>query len=145
MFITDEAAKIPIPSALFGEQEQSYWGYVKLHIHAPWFYCAYVAEYEDGGKFTHMIFLSHLAQLQQMSQMEGLEITELHVSLPAYMTKQDWWMMRPLASVWEGEAPGGGSTEQVYVTLDGERFCINPRIADENQLADKRLLYPISH
>lgn len=58
MFITDEAAKIPVPSALFGGQDSTYWGYVKQHLHTPWFYCVYAQEYEDGGTFRQMIQLS---------------------------------------------------------------------------------------
>jgi hypothetical protein len=61
------------------------------------------------------------------------------------MTNQGMWIMRPLVSIWEGEVPGDGSTELVYITSDGQRFCLNEQIADENQLADNRLLYPISH
>jgi hypothetical protein len=145
MFITDEAAKIPIPSALFGGQELSYWGYVKLHLHAPWFFCEYETEYEDGGKFRKMIELSHPTQLEQLFLVTGIDVVEVQVVLPSHMTKQGIWIMRPLASIWEGEVPGDESTELVYITSDGERFCLNEKVTDENQLADKRLLYPISH
>lgn len=145
MFITDEAAKIYVPSALFGGQESSYWGYVKLHLHAPWFFCVYEAKYEDGGKFRKMIELSHPTQLEQLSLVNEIEVVEVQVVLPSHMTNQGMWIMRPLVSIWEGEVPGDGSTELVYITSDGQRFCLNEQIADENQLADNRLLYPISH
>ena len=120
MLITDEAAKIPIPSALFAGQESSYWGYVKLHIHVPWFHCSYTVEYEDGGKFTEMIFLSQPEQLQQMVLTEGLEITDLQIVLPRHLSKQGLWVMRPLAAIWAGEVPGDSYTELVYVTSTGE-------------------------
>lgn len=147
MFITDETAKIPIPSALFGGEDSNYWGYVKLHIHAPWFFCMYVAQYEDGGEFRHMIFLSRDQQLQEMSRMEGIEIVEVQVVLPFHMTKQDRWIMAPLVAIWEGEIPGEDFTELVYVTMDGHRFSFNGKVADENQLVNKRLFYqsPIEH
>lgn len=144
MFITDEAAKIPTLSALFGCPELSYWSHVEHHLHLPWFHCSYIGEDEDGEKFTHMIFLSRPEQLQQMALTEGLEITELQIVLPGHMSKQGQWVMRPLAEIWAGEVPGEGCTELVYVTSAGERFCFNEEISDENQLADKRLLYPTS-
>lgn len=145
MFITDETAKMPIPSALFGDEDSSYWGYVKLNLHAPWLHCVYEAKSEDGGEFRHMIFLSHPEQLQEMSKMEGIEIIEVQVVLPSHMTRQDKWIMSPLASIWEGKTPGEDYTEVVYVTLDGRRFSFSGKITNENQLTDKRLLYPISH
>ncbi len=145
MFITDEAAKIPIPFELFGGWESSYWGYVKQHLHTPWFYCMYEQEYEDGEKFRHMIQFGHPAQLEQLSLVSGIEVVEVQVVLPSHMTKEDMWIMRPLVSIWEGEAPGDDSTELVYITSAGERFCLNEKVTDENQLTDKRLLYPISH
>lgn len=141
MFITDETAKMPIPSALFGGGESNYWGYVKLHIHAPWFFCVYVSQYEDGGEFRHMIFLSRDQQLQEMSRMEGIIIEEVQVVLPFHMTKKNRWIMTPLASIWEGEIPGEDYTELVYVTLDGNRFSFNGELADEDQLLNKRLFY----
>lgn len=145
MFITDDVGKIPVPSALFGGSDSSYWGYVKLHLHVPWFHCVYEAEYEDGGEFRHMILLSHHAQLKEMSQVDGIKILEVQVVLPSHMTSQDTWIMSPLASIWEGEIPGDDYTEVVYVTQDGRRFSFNRTVTNENQLADKRLLYPISH
>ena len=145
MFITDEAAKIPVPSALFGGQDSTYWGYVKQHLHAPWFYCVYAQEYEDGQKFRQMIQLSHPTQLEQLFLVGGIEVVEVQVVLPSHMTSEDRWIMSPLASIWEGELPGDGSTALVYITSNGERFCLNEKVTDENQLADKRLLYPIAH
>lgn len=145
MFITDEAAKIPVPSALFGGQDSTYWGYVKQHLHTPWFYCVYAQEYEDGGTFRQMIQLSHPTQLEQLFLVSGIEVVEVQVVLPSHMTSQDRWIMSPLASIWEGEVREDESTELVYITSDGERFCLNEKVTNENQLADKRLLYPISH
>lgn len=146
MFITDATAKIPIPSALFGEENSDYWGYVKLHIHTPWFFCVYAVPYEDGEEFMHMIFLSRDQQLQEMSQME-IKILEVQVVLPFHITKQDRWIMAPLASIWEGEIAGEDYTELVYVTLDGRRFSSNGKVSDESQLVNKRLFYqtPIEH
>jgi hypothetical protein len=141
MFITDEAAKMPVPSVLFGGQESSYWGYVKQHLHTPWFYCVYAQEYEDGGKFMDMIHLSHPTQLEQLSLVSGIEVVEVQVVLPSHMTNQDKWIMSPLASIWEGEVPEDDSTELVYITSDGQRFCTNQQITKEDQLADKRLFY----
>lgn len=141
MFITDEIGKMPIPPALLGGEDSSYWGYVKLHLHTPWFYCVYQTEDEDGGEFRHMILLSHHAQLQDMSHMDGIEIVEVQVVLPAHITNQGRWIMSPLASIWEGEMPGEDYTECVYVTLSGHRFSFNGKVTNENQLADKRILF----
>lgn len=145
MFITDEIGKMPMPRALFGGEDSNYWSYMRLHLHAPWFHCVYAAEYEDGGEFRHMIFLSHHKQLQDLSRTEGIEIVEVQIVLPSHMTKQGMWIMSPLASIWEGETPEDDYTETVYVTLDGRRFTFYGKVKDENQLADKRLLYSISH
>lgn len=139
MFITDEVGKLPIPSAL-GEHDSTYWAYVKQHLHAPWFYCVYAVEYEDGGKFRHMILLGDTVQLEQLSRIREIEVVELQVVLPGYVTGQSRWIMTPLASIWEGEVTDG-STERLFVTQAGERFCFNKDITDENQLGDKRLLY----
>lgn len=141
MFITNEAGKMHIPSALLGGEDFSYWGYVKQHLHFPWFYCVYTEGYEGDGKSRHMALLSHPAQLQQMSQMEGIEVVEVQVVMPSHMTNEGRWIMNPLASIWEGELPGDGSTEVVYITSDGRRFCINENIKNEDQLFDKRALY----
>ena len=140
MFITDEAAKMPMPSALFGGEDSTYWSYVKQHIHAPWFYCVYAVEYEDGMKFRHMILLNEPVQLEQLSQVREIEVVEVQVVLPGHVTGQGRWIMTPLASIWEGDAPDG-SWERVFVTQAGERFCFNKKITDENQLGDKRLLF----
>lgn len=141
MFITDEASKIAVPSALSGGQESSYWGYVKLHLHTPWFFCVYEAEYEAGGKSRKMIELGHPTQLEQLSLVSGVEVVEVQVVLPSHMNNKNRWIMSPLDSIWEGEVPGDGSTELVYITSDGKRFCLNEKVTDENQLADKRLFY----
>lgn len=130
--------------ALFGKDGSSCWTYVKQHVHSPWLYCAYSEEYEDGVKKNNMIFLSHPAQLAQLFEMdEVVEVLDIQVVLPSHMTNEERWVMRPLTSIWEGEVHG--YTELVYVTSDGKRFSTNPEIADESQLADKRLLYPLSH
>jgi len=139
MFITNETAKMAMPAALF-DNDSSYWTHVKLHLHIPWFYCVYEEEYEDG-KFRHMVLLSHPSQLDQISQMSRIVVVEVQVVLPAYMTGQDRWIMVPLASIWEGEAPGNGGIEHVYITVDGRRFCSNEKITEENQLMGKQLLY----
>ena len=140
MFITDEAAKMHMPSALFGRDETTYWTYVKQHMHAPWFYCVYAVEYEDGGKFRHMILLGDPQQLEQLSLVSEIEVVEVQVVLPGYVTGQGRWIMTPLASIWEGDT-ANGSTERVFVTQTGERFCLNKKITNENQLGDKRLLF----
>jgi hypothetical protein len=146
MFITDAKAKIPFPSALFGEEPSDYWDYVKLHIHTPWFFCVYAVPYEDGKEYMHMIFLSRDQQLQEISQME-IKILEVQVALPIHMTRQDRWVMAPLTLIWEGEIPGEDGTELVYVTLDGRRFSSNGKVSDESQLVNKRIFYkpPIEH
>ncbi len=140
MFITDEAAKMHMPSALFGDDESTYWTYVKQHMHAPWFYCTYAVEYEDGGKFRHMILLAEPMQLEQLSAVSEIELIEVQVVLPSYVTGQGRWIMAPLASIWEGDT-SDGVTELVFVTQTGERFCFNKEITNENQLVDKRLRF----
>jgi hypothetical protein len=140
MFITNEAGKLPVPSALCDEGS-SYWTYVKLHLHVPWFYCVYTESYEDEREFRHMVFLSRPSQLNQLALMSGIDVVDIQVVLPAYMTGQGRWIMAPLASVWEGETPEYGDTEQMYTTVDGRRFCTNTEITDENQLIDKQLVY----
>lgn len=140
MFITDEAAKMHMPSALFGGDGSTYWTYVKQQMHAPWFYCVYAVEYEDGGEFRHMILLGDTQQLQQLSLASEIEVVEVQVVLPGYVTGLDRWIMVPLASIWEGDTTDG-STERVFVSQTGERFCLNNKITSENQLGDKRLLF----
>lgn len=140
MFITNEAGKIAMPAALFNDGS-SYWAYVKLHLHVPWFHCVCTESYEDEGAFRHMVFLSDLSQLNQLALMSGIDVIDIQVVLPAYMTGQGRWIMAPLASVWEGEASEHGDTAQMYVTVDGRRFCTSTEITNENQLIDKQLVY----
>lgn len=128
-----------MPAALF-DDDSSYWTYVKLHLHIPWFYCVYEEECEDL-EFRHMVLLTHPSQLNQISQMSGIDVVEVQVVLPAYMTGQDRWIMVPLASIWEGEVPDNGGIEHVYITVDGRRFCSNEKITEENQLMGKQPLY----
>lgn len=131
---------MPIPSALFGGHDSTYWAYVKQDLHAPWFYCVYAQEYENGGKFRHMVLLGNPVQLEQLSLVSEIEIVEVQVVLPGHVTGQNRWIMTPLASIWEGEATDG-STERVYVSQGGKRFCHDKNITNENQLGDKRLLF----
>lgn len=140
MFITDEAAKMHMPSALFGGDDSTYWTYVKQHMHTPWFYCVYAVEYEDGGKFRHMVLLGEPVQLEQLSLVHEIEVVEVQVVLPGYVTGQGRWIMTPLASIWEGDT-ADGSKELVFITQTGERFCLNKEITDENKLDNKRLLF----
>jgi hypothetical protein len=140
MFITDEVAKMHMPSSLLGGDDSTYWSYVKQHIHAPWFYCVYAVEYEGGGKSRHMILLGDPQQLEQLSLVSDIEVIEVQVVLPGYVTGQVRWIMTPLASIWEGDA-ADGSTERVFVSQTGERYCINSKITNENQLDDKRLIF----
>lgn len=130
--------------ALFGKDDSICWTYVRQHVHSPWFYCMFSEKCEDGGEKNNMIFLCHPAQLAELFEMDGVvEVLDIQVVLPSHMTKEERWVMRPLASIWEGEVDG--YTELVYVTSDGQRFSTSREIADESQLTDKRLLYPPSH
>lgn len=141
-FITEEDGRMNIP-ALFGKDDSICWSFVIQTEFLPWFYCLYSEEFEKGVIKKNMISMIHPDQFVELLETENvIELLDVQVVLPAHMTKEERWIMRPLTTLWEGEVDD--YTEFVYVTSDGKRFSTCREITDENQLENRRMLFPLA-
>lgn len=99
MFKTYRHAELS-PAAVFGGGVASYWQFVELEVHHPWFYIELVRDYGDDIVGS-MLMVPTVPILQQMlSELDERSwFGQAHLMSPGHLRGGDNWKMEPLIEV----------------------------------------------
>lgn len=143
MFETCNQAKVIVPEELRDPEEHAWW-YVKLRLHAPWFYVTVEKDCGDDATLTQMLLITQVEHLVEANSSKSIKIRHVYLVIPGHMNGGDEWKMSPLSEIWVGREPETESYQEAYIFIleDGKHYVLSDVDTEKNDLLDITKVFP---
>jgi hypothetical protein len=141
MFETYESARLEaIPG--YDSPSVATWSSVFTRIHTPWIHVVYAVLDADEITASRVIFLLNPSQLLELKESKEVEIIEVNLVSPAYLSGAGRWAMEELEAIWEADEPeiGHKQVAQIFI-VPGKRYVYSALDTNENKLLNPRSLF----
>ncbi|MDF1690660.1 MAG: hypothetical protein P1U35_13745 [Cycloclasticus sp.] len=139
MFSTFVANEIHlIPS--FHEEGEQFWSAITLEINKMFLQVTYQRSQDAELKKT--VFLLSAEQLERLSHMDDIEISEVNLASPGSLNKTGEWRLEPLSKIYVGSEPGKNWQDIfIYLLDDGKKYIDSAMGTEEKDFTQVHCIF----
>ena len=146
MFITKESAEELLPPGLAGPGVHAWWN-VFFPLTIPWFFVTYKSSDSRGQLSHHVVFLSEISHLIELSEVSGLSLTAVELVSPGYMNGTNKWKMSSLEEIWVSVNDDKNNSQEIhsFVLKDGTRYNYSMTDISDTKLTNQKLIFMMDY
>lgn len=132
MFKTYRHAELN-PAITFGEPFTSYWQFVELELHHPWFYMELVRDHGDDVVGSMLMIPTVPILKQMLSELDDRSwFAQAHLMSPGHMRGGKDWVMEPLKEVSIVKDASGAVEGFIYEVAGGACYGLHSAPLQDN-------------
>ena len=135
-FISNELHLIPS----FHNEGEQFWSAITLEINKMFLQVTY--QKSQDAELKKIIFLISAEQLEGLSNMKDIEISEVNLASPGSLNKTGKWRLEPLSKIYVGSEPGEDWQDVfIYLLDDGKKYIYSAMGTEEKDFTQVHCIF----